>query len=137
MQYFFRPDLVSMLPQPNDVDILVQEERGRPITAKKIGIYDIRKQETLERSLTFTNSVSGESLDLTTIPKLKLMEVLDLPLYDIRELINEYDDVLSGGRENDDIKLAVLKEIEKMIPKKEKEPIQKMEGMGETSRKLF
>ena len=135
--HFFRPDLLSQLPQPNDIDILVQEERGKPITARKIGSFDVRKQETLERSLTFTNSITGESLDLTTIPNLKFTEVLGLPLYNIKNLINEYSDELSGGRENDDIKLFVLQEVEKMIPKEEKEPLTKMEGMGETSRKLF
>lgn len=108
----YLPSDIKTLNEPNDIDILVQSRQA--ISNNSIGNY-IRDQKTLEKSVTFKNFKSGESIDITIIPKLKLLIIDNNPVLDINILLDDYDDFLSGNRVGDEPKIKILSQIKKLI----------------------
>ena len=108
--YAFRyaPEEIDSLDEPGDLDFLVKSKSQ--LTYRNIGDY-VRNQDTLERSYTFTDSNTGKSIDVSTLPSLKKIDVNGFPLCDISLLLEEYNDPLSGNREKDTKKIKVLEKI--------------------------
>ncbi len=69
----YSPEIVNMLDEPGDLDFLIKSRDL--LTNKSIGNYNVRKQESLERSYTFLNSITNESIDVMSVPSLKKIVV--------------------------------------------------------------
>ena len=115
----YAPEIVNMLDEPGDLDFLVKSREL--LTNKSIGNYDIRKQESLERSYTFSNSITDESIDVMSVPSLKKIVVNGFPLLDISLLLDEYTDALSGVRDKDIKKVEILQQISSKVERPEVE----------------
>ena len=110
----YAPELINTLDEPNDLDFLVKSKSQ--LTLTYIGnLYDKRKQDSLERSYTFYNSINGQSIDVSTVPSLKIINVDDYPLCDISLLLEEYNDPLSGNRDKDIKKINALEIIAPLV----------------------
>mgnify|MGYP001253501727 CR=1 FL=1 len=108
----YSPKELENLDEPGDLDILVKSKSL--LTIPKIGDYK-KVQDTLERSMTFSNPSSGESIDVATVPSIRKIVVDGFPLCDISLLLKEYNDVLSGNREKDIKKIRVLEKIKDLV----------------------
>ena len=111
--------MVNILDYPGDLDFLVKSREL--LTNKSIGDYNIRKQESLERSYTFLNSITNDSIDVMSVPSLKKIVVSGFPLLDISLLLDEYTDALSGVRDKDIKKVEILQQISHLVERPEVE----------------
>ena len=108
----YAPEQLEYLDEPGDLDILVKSKSQ--LTMPKIGDYN-RDQDSLERSYTFSNPRTGESIDVSTLPSIRKIEVDGFPLCDISLLLEEYNDPLSGNRDKDSKKIRVLQMIKDLV----------------------
>jgi len=115
----YAPDMVSMLDEPGDLDFLVKSKDL--LTNKFIGDYNIRKQESLERSYTFLNSITNESIDVMSVPVLKKIDINGFPLLDISILLGEYTDAFLGVRDKDIKKVEILNKISSLVERPKEE----------------
>jgi|MDSY01.1.fsa_nt_gb hypothetical protein len=105
-------DLIKISP-PNDIDILIQSRQ--PISNRRIGDYDTKIQSTLEKSVTYENSINKNSIDITSVPKLRPFIIGDNPVLNLDILLDYYQDDLTGYREKDIPKIEILMKIKKII----------------------
>lgn len=110
----YKPDLISYLDEPNDLDFLVESKMH--INLNYIGDYNERKQESLSRSYTFVNSSTGNSIDVSILPNLKKNIIRGFPLYDAKLLLDEYKDSSDIGERKDAKKIIALEQIIDKIP---------------------
>ena len=106
----YRPDLLQVLDNPNDIDIIVETDE-RYIMHKSIGNY-INQNNTLVKSSTFTNE-QNESIDVLYEKKIKKVDIDGIPLISIDIIHDRYSDFFA--RSNDQNKQMVVGEIMKNI----------------------
>lgn len=97
------------LTTPNDTDVLYKSDLNE-IRIPFIGDYR-REQQTFERSAKFVNSVN-ESIDVLLLKNLRKNTVMGLPVINLKFLLSQYRDPLSGVRtEVDNVKIRVLENV--------------------------
>ena len=97
------------LTTPNDTDVLYKSDLNE-IRIPYIGDYR-REQQTLERSAKFVNG-SNESIDVLLLKKLRKNTIMGLPVINLKFLLDQYRDPLSGVRtEVDNVKIRVLENV--------------------------
>ena len=110
----YQPELIDSLDEPNDLDFLVESKMH--INLNYIGDYNERKQESLSRSYTFVNSSTGNSIDVSILPNLKINIIRGFPLYDAKLLLDKYKDSSDIGERKDAKKIIALEQIIDKIP---------------------
>ena len=97
------------LTTPNDTDVIYKSDLNE-IRIPFIGDYT-REQQTLERSAKFVNR-ENESIDVILLKKLRKNNIMGLPVINLKFLLNQYKDPLSGIRtEVDNVKIRVLENV--------------------------
>ena len=96
--------------EPNDFDFMFESDQNQ-VMITNIGDF-VRVQDTLEKSVTFRNTVTNETFDLGIVKKLTKTIVGGYPLMNANILLYNYDDPMAGRRNTDDMKkIRVLKEV--------------------------
>ena len=107
----YDPSLLENLDPPNDLDVLYDSEDLYIKTKILIDDY-IRVQETFEKSVTFKNREDDE-IDVKIAPVRKNI-IMDLPIIDIHDLLEYYEDEY---RETDKKKIDILRKIKDRVPR--------------------
>jgi hypothetical protein len=117
--------------EPNDFDFMFESDQTH-VMIKSIGGFN-RVQQTLEKSVTFQNTVTNEAFDLGIVKKLSKTIVGGFPLMNANILLNNYDDPMSGRRNPADMKkIRVLNEViakNKLPLQEEQQPSKKGFGL--------
>ena len=112
-------DLIDKLVEPNDVDfLLIDASRNPLISREKISDFT-RNQRTLERSATFTRTLSGagssdklfNSFDLTIVSSVKCNKINDILIIDLQTLKSKYLEDVDLRSDTDSIKIEIIDEI--------------------------
>ena len=117
--------------EPNDFDFMFESDQNQ-VMITNIGDF-ARVQNTLEKSVTFRNTVTNETFDLGIAKKLTKTIVGGYPLMNANILLYNYDDPMAGRRNTDDMKkIRVLKEvveINRRVLQEEEESLKKGVGL--------
>jgi hypothetical protein len=117
--------------EPNDFDIIFESDQNQ-VMITNIGDF-VRVQDTLEKSVTFRNTVTNETFDLGIVKKLTKTIVGGYPLMNANILLYNYDDPMAGRRNTDDMKkIRVLKEvveINRRVLQEEEQSLKKGPGL--------
>ena len=116
LTYYFRPDLLSKLPEPNDGDFIVIPDKFSSLTSfleiglTKIGTYET--QNNFENSSTFDNERTSQdefdSIDINLEGHISYIIVDGFKIIDPEELNDRYID---NWRENNNKKREILSQV--------------------------
>ena len=127
LTYFYKPELLSKLPQPNDGDILIIP-KVRPVEKGKlnfnkfklfiIGTYNLKSNQHYEKSGTFLQNESNfsletfNSIDVNIESNIQYITINGIKILIPEQLIDRYKEFSTEKRKNSNlIKISVLEEV--------------------------